>query len=128
MLRRLGRMSLPSDELVKLFATLCNNKVIILNTVGLLLTIIGVLLLFKRTSASSKPDPRLDPTRLRGAPSNGRPYRDLRNVALTRRDLPWSLPCVREKSLVRKCSVKPMSSPEITKNRHFRVRVLPPHP
>ncbi len=41
-------MSLPSDELVKLFATLCNNKVVILNTVGLLLTIIGVLLLFKR--------------------------------------------------------------------------------
>src|SRR5260370_7042021 len=82
----------------------------------------------EETTASSKPDPRLDPTRLRGAPSNGRPYRDLRNVALTRRDLHWSLPGVREKSLVRKCSVNPRSSPEITKNRHFRVRVLPPHP
>jgi len=37
MLRSLGRMSLPSDELV---ATL--------NAVGLLLTIVGVLLLFQR--------------------------------------------------------------------------------
>src|SRR6266516_4168669 len=35
----------------------------------------------EETSASSKPDPRLDPTRLRGALSNERPYRDLRNVA-----------------------------------------------
>src|SRR5258707_1826003 len=34
----------------------------------------------EETSASSKPDPRLDPTRLRGALSNERPYRDLRNV------------------------------------------------
>ena len=33
----------------------------------------------EETSASSKPDPRLDPTRLRGALSNERPYRDLRN-------------------------------------------------
>ena len=32
----------------------------------------------EETSASSKPDPRLDPTRLRGALSNERPYRDLR--------------------------------------------------
>jgi hypothetical protein len=31
---------------------------------------------------------------------------------------------VREKSLVRKCSVNPRSSAEITKSRHFRVRVL----
>jgi hypothetical protein len=38
-------MSLPSNELVELFA---NNKVATLNAVGLLLTIIGVLLLFKR--------------------------------------------------------------------------------
>src|SRR5215470_15007958 len=30
--------------------------------------------------AHTKPDPRLDPTRLRGALSNERPYRDLRNV------------------------------------------------
>jgi hypothetical protein len=30
----------------------------------------------EETSASSKPGPRLDPTRLRGACSNGRPYRD----------------------------------------------------
>jgi hypothetical protein len=45
MLRRLGWISLPSDELVELFA---NNKVATLNGVGLLLTIIGVLLLFKR--------------------------------------------------------------------------------
>jgi hypothetical protein len=37
-------MSLPSNELVELFA---NNKVATLNAVGLLL-IIGVLLLFKR--------------------------------------------------------------------------------
>src|SRR5947199_9006385 len=29
----------------------------------------------EETSASSKPDPRLDPTRLRGALSNERPYR-----------------------------------------------------
>jgi hypothetical protein len=36
----------------------------------------------EETSASSKPDPRLDPTRLRGALSNERPYRDLRNVAI----------------------------------------------
>src|SRR6266516_5240482 len=34
----------------------------------------------EETSASSKPDPRLDPTRLRGALSNERPARDLRNV------------------------------------------------
>src|SRR5262249_49776647 len=34
----------------------------------------------EETSASSKPAPRLDPTRLRGALSNERPYRDLRNV------------------------------------------------
>ena len=34
----------------------------------------------EETSASSKPDPRLDPTRLRGALSNERPYRELRNV------------------------------------------------
>src|SRR5258707_12531635 len=34
----------------------------------------------EETSASSKPDPRLDPTRLRGALSNERPYRDLKNV------------------------------------------------
>jgi hypothetical protein len=34
----------------------------------------------EETSASSRPDPRLDPTRLRGALSNERPYRDLRNV------------------------------------------------
>jgi uncharacterized membrane protein len=38
-------MSLSSNELVELFA---NNKVATLNAVGLLLTIIGVLLLFKR--------------------------------------------------------------------------------
>jgi hypothetical protein len=49
---------------------------------------------------------------------------ELANVALTRRDLHRSLPGNREKSLVRKCSVNPRSSPEITKNRHFRVRVL----
>src|SRR5258708_19194972 len=49
---------------------------------------------------------------------------ELANVALTRRDLHRSLLGVREKSLVRKCSVNPRSSPEITKNRHFRVRVL----
>ena len=30
----------------------------------------------EETSASSKPDPRLDPTRLRGAERNLRPYRD----------------------------------------------------
>src|SRR5260221_13821597 len=53
---------------------------------------------------------------------------ELANVALTRRDLHRSLLGVREKSLVRKCSVNPRSSPEITKNRHFRVRVLPPQP
>ena len=82
----------------------------------------------EETSASSKPDPRLDPTRLRGALSNERPYRDLRNVALTRRDLNRSLPGVREKSLVRKCCVNPRSSAENTKNRHFRVRVLSPQP
>src|SRR5260221_3995151 len=49
---------------------------------------------------------------------------ELANVALTRRDLHRSLLGVREKSLIRKCSVNPRSSPEITKNRHFRVRVL----
>jgi hypothetical protein len=38
-------MSLPSDELVELFA---NNKVATLNAVGLLLIIVGVLLLFQR--------------------------------------------------------------------------------
>src|SRR5947208_12687696 len=32
----------------------------------------------EETSASSKPDPRLDPTRLRGARGNSRPYRDRR--------------------------------------------------
>src|SRR5260370_8393658 len=53
---------------------------------------------------------------------------ELANVALTRRDLNRSLPGVREKSLVRKCCVNPRSSAEITKNRHFRVRVLSPHP
>jgi len=53
---------------------------------------------------------------------------ELANVALTRRDLNRSLPGVREKSLVRKCSVNPRSSAEITKNRHFRVRVLPAQP
>src|SRR5260221_7863399 len=61
---------------------------------------------------------------VRGALSNERPYRDLANVALTQRDLHRSLLGVREKSLIRKCSVNPRSSPEITKNRHFRVRVL----
>src|SRR5262249_24870333 len=30
----------------------------------------------EETSASSKPDPRLDPTRQRGARGNSRPYRD----------------------------------------------------
>src|SRR5258708_22176956 len=49
---------------------------------------------------------------------------ELANVALTQRDLHRSLLGVREKSLIRKCSVNPRSSPEITKNRHFRVRVL----
>src|SRR5262249_4016305 len=49
---------------------------------------------------------------------------ELANVALTRRGLHRSLLGVREKALVRKCSVNPRSSPEITKNRHFRVRVL----
>jgi hypothetical protein len=44
---------------------------------------------------------------------------ELANVAFTRRDLHRSFPGVREKSLVRKCSVNPRSSPEITKNRHF---------
>src|SRR5258706_16373341 len=53
---------------------------------------------------------------------------ELANVALTRRDLNRSLPGVREKSLVRKCCVNPRSSAEITKNRHFRVRVLSPQP
>src|SRR2546421_6806524 len=53
---------------------------------------------------------------------------ELANVALSRRDLHRSLPGVREKSLVRKCSVNPRSSAEITKNRHFRVRVLSPQP
>src|SRR6266481_6264139 len=65
---------------------------------------------------------------VRGALSNERPYRDLANVALTRRDLNRSLPGVREKSLVRKCCVNPRSSAENTKNRHFRVRVLSPQP
>jgi hypothetical protein len=30
----------------------------------------------EETSASSKPDPRLDPTRLRGVGGNAHPYRD----------------------------------------------------
>src|SRR5260370_37849005 len=47
---------------------------------------------------------------------------ELANVALTQRDLHRSLLGVREKSLIRKCSVTPRSSPEITKNRHFRDR------
>jgi len=34
-------------ELVKLFASLCDNKVAILNSVGLLLALAGVLLLFR---------------------------------------------------------------------------------
>src|SRR5207302_3776163 len=41
---------------------------------------------------------------------------ELANVALTRRDLHRSLPSVREKSLVQKCSANPRSSAEITKN------------
>src|SRR6266481_7769528 len=61
---------------------------------------------------------------VRRALSNERPYRDLANVALTQRDLHRSLLGVRETSLIRKCSVNPRSSPETTKNRHFRVRVL----
>jgi hypothetical protein len=40
---------------------------------------------------------------------------ELANVALTWRDLNWSLTGVREKSLIRKCSVNPRSSAEITK-------------
>src|SRR5258708_40083958 len=63
------------------------------------------------------------------APRHGHPNAwhiglELANVALTQRDLHRSLLGVREKSLIRKCSVNPRSSPEITKNRHFRVRVL----
>src|SRR6266436_6525963 len=62
------------------------------------------------------------------APRHGHPNAwhiglELANVALTQRDLHRSLLGVREKSLIRKCSVNPRSSPEITKNRHFRVRV-----
>ena len=34
-------------ELVKLFASLCDNKVAMLNSVGLLLALVGVLLLFR---------------------------------------------------------------------------------
>ena len=34
----------------------------------------------------------------------------------------------RQKSLVQKCYGKPMGSAEISKNRHFRVRVLSPQP
>jgi hypothetical protein len=37
-------------------------------------------------------------------------------------------PGKREKSLVPKCSGKPMSSGDISKNRHLRVRVLSPQP
>src|SRR6266516_1986448 len=36
----------------------------------------GMIGRIEETSASSKPDPRLDPTRLRGALSNERPYRE----------------------------------------------------
>src|SRR6266404_711951 len=67
------------------------------------------------------------------APRHGHPNAwhiglELANVALTQRDLHRSLLGVREKSLIRKCSVNPRSSPEITKNRHFRVRVLHAQP
>jgi hypothetical protein len=45
----------------------------------------------EETSASSKPDPRLDPTRLRGALRNERPYRDLkRPVRYDPPPLKWS--------------------------------------
>src|SRR5260221_10607567 len=40
----------------------------------------------EETSASSKPDPRLDPTRLRGALSNERPYRDRDHISVLRAD------------------------------------------
>jgi hypothetical protein len=51
---------------------------------------------------------------------------ELANVALTRRGLHRSLPGVREKSQVRKCSGKPRSSAKVSKNRHFRVRASHP--
>ena len=44
---------------------------------------------------------------------------ELANVASTRRDLHRSLPAVREKSLLRKCSGKPRSSAQRFVKRHF---------
>jgi hypothetical protein len=42
-----GRRTIVPEALVKSFAILCNNKVAILNSVGLLLTLVGVVLLFR---------------------------------------------------------------------------------
>ena len=44
----------------------------------------GMIGRVEETSASSKPGPRLDSTRLRGALSNERPYRDVRQAKLVR--------------------------------------------